>query len=314
MLAEKQGARTPLMIGHRLVGGSLVFSGDIQKGRAHLDSAIALYEPGEHRPLATRFGLDIKVAILNYRSLATWAMGFPQRALADTEHALKTGREIDQAPTLMNALPFAGMVHLLCGSHAIASALADELVAVAELKGALLWQACGMLVKGAIFGATGRLTESLQMISSGIAAYRSTGATVTVPLYLVLLAAAQAELGQFDDAWLSIEEAMTAVETSGERWFEAEVQRIAGEIALKSPEADAAKAQAYFERALSIAREQQAKSWELRTAMSMARLWRDENKRCAAHELLGPIYGRFTEGFDTLDLKTARAVLDELTG
>jgi predicted ATPase len=105
---------------------------------------------------------------------------------------------------------------------------------------------------------------------------------------------------------------MTMVETTEERWQEAEVNRAAGEIALKSPEPDVAKAEAYFERALAVARQQQAKSWELRAAMSMARLWRDQGKREEAHALLAPVYGWFTEGFDTLDLKEAKALLDEL--
>jgi predicted ATPase len=110
-----------------------------------------------------------------------------------------------------------------------------------------------------------------------------------------------------------IGEAMTAVETTKERWWEAEVHRTAGEIALKSPEPDAAKALAYFECALAVARKQRAKSWELRAAMSMARLWRDQGKRDEARDLLAPVYGWFTEGFDTLDLKEAKALLDELS-
>ena len=105
---------------------------------------------------------------------------------------------------------------------------------------------------------------------------------------------------------------MTAVETTKEKWFEAEIHRVAGEIALMSPEPDAAKAEAYFERALAVARKQQAKSWELRAAMSMARLWRDQGKRQEARDLLAPVYGWFTEGFDTLDLKEAKALLDSL--
>jgi predicted ATPase len=132
------------------------------------------------------------------------------------------------------------------------------------------------------------------------------------PFYLSYLARAYAELGQFDDAWRCVGEAMTAAETTKERWFEAEIQRIAGEIALKSPVPDAAKAEAYFERALAVARKQQAKSWELRAAMSMARLWREQGKRDEARDLLAPVYGWFTEGFDTLDLKQAKALLDEL--
>ena len=131
-------------------------------------------------------------------------------------------------------------------------------------------------------------------------------------MYRSYLARAFAELGQFDDAWRCIGEATTAVETTKEKWCEAEVNRTAGEIALKSPAPDVAKAQAYFERALAVARAQQAKSWELRTAMSMARLWRGQGKRDEARALLAPVYGWFTEGFDTLDLKEAKALLDEL--
>ena len=105
---------------------------------------------------------------------------------------------------------------------------------------------------------------------------------------------------------------MSTIETTKESWFEAEVNRVAGEIALKSPERDAAKAEAYFKRSLAVARQQQAKSWELRAAMSMARLWRDQGKRDEARELLAPVYGWFTEGFDTRDLKEAKALLEEL--
>ena len=134
------------------------------------------------------------------------------------------------------------------------------------------------------------------------------------PLYLSYLAGAYAELGKFDDAWRCIGEAMTAVGTTKEKLFEAEVNRTAGEIALVSPDPDGLSAQEYFERALAVARRQQAKSWELRAAMSMARLWRDRGKPQQARELLAPVYGWFTEGFDTRDLKEAKALLTELQG
>ena len=311
-LAEKQGATVPLMIGHRLMGISLLLTGDIAEGRAHFDRAIALYDPAEHRPLATRFGQDIRVAILCFRSLALWLLGYPEAALADADRALKDAREIGQAATLMYALVIASLTHILCGNYAAANALADELVALADEKGALFWKALGMLHQGCVLALTGKASDAVQMITSGITALRSTGATMWMPLYLSYLARAYAELGQFDDAWRCIGEAMTVVETTKERWCEAEVNRIAGEIALKSPEPDAAKAEAYFERALAVARQQQAKSWELRAAMSMARLWRDQGKRQEARELLAPVYGWFTEGFDTRDLKEAKALLEEL--
>ncbi len=139
-----------------------------------------------------------------------------------------------------------------------------------------------------------------------------TGSTFWTPLFLSYLAKAYAELRQLDDAWRSIDEVITAVQATKETLCEAEVYRVAGEIALLSPEPDAAKAEAYFERALAVARQQQAKSWGLRAATSLARLWRDHGKVQQARELLAPTYGWFTEGFDTRDLKEAKALLDAL--
>jgi predicted ATPase len=159
---------------------------------------------------------------------------------------------------------------------------------------------------------TGKASDAVQAITSGITSLRSTGATLRVPFYLSHLAMAYAELGQPDNARCCIDDAIETIERSKEKWGEAEVHRIAGAIALKSREADAAKAEAYFDHALAVARQQQAKSWELRAAMSMARLWRDQGKVREAHDLLAPVYGWFTEGFDTLDLKEAKALLDEL--
>jgi predicted ATPase len=311
-LAEKQGATVPLMIGHRVMGISLVCTGDIGQGRAHFDRVIALYDPVEHRPLATRFGVDTGVSVLSYRSLALWLLGYPKRALADSDHALKDAHEIGQAATLMYALTITSLTQICCGNYVAANAQSDEAVALADEKGALLWKAIGTIHQGCVLTLTGNVSNAVQMITAGIAAHRSTGSTLWIPWFLSYLARAYAEVEQFEEAWHSIGEAMMAVETTKETWFEAEVHRMAGEIALKSREPDAAKAEIYFERALAVARQQQAKSWELRGAMSMARLWRDQGKTKQARELLAPVYGWFTEGLDTRDLKEAKALLDEL--
>jgi len=311
-LAEKQGGTVPLMMGHRLMGISLLDTGDIAQGRVHLDRAIGFYNPAEHRPLATRFSHDERVSILSCRSLALWYLGYPEAALADTEHALKDAREIGQAATLMYALLRASTTYINCRKHAAANALVSELVALADEKGAFFWKASGMVLRGWLFAQTGKALDAVHMIGSGITGVLSTGATLNMSANLSCLAMAYAELGQFDDAWRCNGEAMTAIETTKERVFEAEVNRMAGEITLKSPQSDTAKAEAYFERALAVARKQQAKSWELRAAMSMARLLRDQGKRNEARDLLARVYGWFTEGFDTLDLKEAKALLDEL--
>jgi predicted ATPase len=138
------------------------------------------------------------------------------------------------------------------------------------------------------------------------------GATIWMPSHQTTLATACAELGHFEDARRCLDEAMAALEATKERWGEAEVNRIAGEIALKSPQPNAAKAEAYFDSAITVARAQQAKSWELRASTSMARLWRDQGKRDGARNLLAPVYGWFTEGFETRDLKEAKALLEAL--
>ena len=311
-LAEKQGTTVPLMIGHQIMAVSLMCTGAIAQSRPHYNQALALYDPSEHRPLATRFSHDIGVLILSYRSLALWMLGYPTTALVDAEHALNDAREIDQAATSMFALFHATSPSVCCGNYAAASAFVDELDRLADEKGALFWKALGMLMRGYILALTDKASDAVQITTSGLAALRSTGSTVWLPLWLSYLAAAHSERGQLDEAWRCIDEALTLVDKTKERWFEAEVNRIAGEIALKSPEPDVAKAEAHFELALAVARQQQAKSWELLATMSMARFWRDQGKRDEARELLAPVYGWFTEGFDTLDLKEAKALLDEL--
>ncbi len=311
-LAEQQGAPIPLMIGHRIMGISLLCTGDIAAARAHQEEGIALYNPAEHRPLAVRFGQDARVVMWFYRAIASWLLGYPDAALADTNRAFADARAIGQAGTLMFALLHGSMVDILCGDYAATNAATDELAALAEQKGASFWKALGISIQGCVFAVTGKAADAVDMITSGIAASRSTGATLWVPVCFAYLTTAHAELGQFDDAWRCIGEAMSAVETTKERWYEAEVYRIAGEIALMAPQRDTAKAQAYFEHALAIARAQQAKSWELRAAVSMARLKRDCGERDEARRLLAPVYGWFTEGFDTLDLRQAKALLDAL--
>jgi predicted ATPase len=160
--------------------------------------------------------------------------------------------------------------------------------------------------------STDNASDAVQMITTGIGLFRATGARAWIPSFRLHLAKAHSDLGQVDKAWDGIREVLAVIENSKETWWEAEVNRIAGKIALASPENDASKAEVYFERALSVARQQQAKSWELRAAMSLARLWRDHSKVQQARELLAPVYGWFTEGFGTRDLKEAKALLEEL--
>jgi class 3 adenylate cyclase/predicted ATPase len=311
-VAERQNIPVPRMVGHRNMGVTLLHIGEIQESLVHFEKALALYDPSEHRQLATRFGQDVRVAILFYRSLAHWAMGYPERAVADAACAIQEAREIGQAATLIPALTLTSLSYSLCGDYERANAQVDEVITLADEKGALFWKIGGNLLKGCILALTSKPSDAIRMITFEVTTWRSTGATVWLPIFLIGLATAHAVLNQFDDASRCVDEALTTIERTNERWYEAEVNRVAGEIVLKVARPDAGKAHAYFERALATARKQGARSWELRAAMSMARLWRDQGKREAARDLLAPVYGWFTEGFDTLDLKEAKAFLDEL--
>ena len=312
-LAQKQGATFPLMLGHRIMATTLLSTGDIAQSRGHYDQSLALYEPVEHRAQAMRFGQDARVVILCYRPLALWMLGYPDAALADADQVVKEAREIGHAASLMIALYYAPATYLLCGRYQAASAAINELIALADEKASVQWKGAGMFVRSWLVALTGTAADAVPAITAGLTAYRSTGATAWIPSYLSYLAKAYAELGQFDEAWRYSNEATTAIETTKETWWEADIRRRAGEIALMSPQPDAAKALAYFEQALAVARAQQAKSWELRAAMSIARLYRDQGERQQARDLLAPVYGWFSEGFDTLDLKEAKGLLAELS-
>ena len=311
-LAERQGAPFPTMLGHSLTGYSLMITGSSAQARRHFDRAIELYDPA-YRPLSLLFGWDCRTQSLGLRSNVLWFLGYPDAALADANQGLKEAREFDHAGNIFQALHNATITHFLCGNYATIETLANELSALAEEQKAVVqWKPVGLTYRGWAFAGAGRTSEAVQLITSGLAGYRMTGATFLTSTILSSLAKSQADLGQFEDVWRFISEAEEVIQRTGETWLEVYVHCIAGEIALKSPQPDVAKAETYFERAIAVARQQEAKSWELHAAISMARLWRDQGKPQQARELLAPIYGWFTEGFDTRDLKEAKALLEEL--
>ena len=279
-----------------MTASSLLVAGDIAKAREHFDSASALYNPDKHRPLVARIGHDLGVMTLCHRGIDLWLLGYPEAARADIDRALSEAREFKHAATLMYALTYNSIVNAL--RRDIAKAQPDELLALADEKGAVFWKASGGLVKSWLFLLTGRASEAVTSFSSAITMSRSTGATIFVPLFLSMLGSAFAELRQFDQARRCIGEAMALAEASGERWFDAEIYRIAGEIELESSECNGPNAQRYFEQALDVARAQHARSLELRAATSLARLWRGQGRRTEALDLLASVYDWFTEGFE----------------
>ncbi|HEX3990517.1 MAG TPA: AAA family ATPase [Acetobacteraceae bacterium] len=311
-MAQKQGARFPLVLGHRLVGTSLLFLGDVVGGREHLDRALELYDPPAHRPLATRFGHDVGVAILSNRPYALWLLGYPQAARDDCAEALRQAREIGQAASYLYALTRIASFNLVSGDFGAATAQSRELVAIAEEKDGSYWKAAGMMTQGCLFALTGEPGMAVQLITAGMTASQSTGANLRLPWSLSCLARAHAGLGQHDEAWRRIDQAMEVMEATKETWQEPELHRVAGDLTLLLPEPNASQAQAHYERALAVAREQKAKSWELRVALSLGRLWRDQGEPQRAHDLIAPICSWFSEKVDPPDLIEAKTLLTEL--
>jgi predicted ATPase len=246
------------------------------------------------------------------RAWTFWILGYLEAALRDAESALCAARKIGKTATLIYALGHNPKVQILCGNHALARARAQEQAVLAEEKGAPFWKPFSMMNEGCVLALMDASAESVELLGTGIAMARAAQSTMWLPFHLLHLARAHANLCQFDEARRHIDEAMLVVETTKEKWCEAEVYRTAGDIEFMSPSLDTAKAETNFERALMVARSQQAKSWELRAATSLARLWQDQGKPDRANEILAPVYAWFTEGFETLDLKDAKGVLDSL--
>ena len=313
-LAEKQGATIPLMIGHRLMGLSSLTAGRLRRGASAFRSRVcALRAPAApcagHAIWSRHRGGDrVLAGVDRFGRLA-----IPRAAREDAKHALRDAREIGHAATLLFALTVTWLTKLFCGDYGDAKAQADEAVALGDEKGALFWKGVGMMFKACVSALARRNRHGAVRRSRPRS--RSSGQREHRSCFHSFNLAWLARMRHRDNSTTpgnGSTEAIVVVETSGERWCEAEVHRTAGEIALMSSEPDAAKAQTHFERALEIARAQQARSWELRAATSLARLWRDQGRRTEARDLLAPVYGWFTEGFDTLDLKEAKALLDNL--
>jgi predicted ATPase/class 3 adenylate cyclase len=229
-LAAADRSTVPQMVGHMIAGISLVLTGAPAEGRAELDGAIALYDPAQHRSLATRFGHDVRVTASAWRAIAASLLGDTEAALSDIALALADAREGGHAASLMFALSHASLTLLHAAHLEPARALIAELIELADQKATLYWKSYGLLLRGWLAALTGHPAEAVEEMKSGIAAMRSTGATGYAPWYLSILARAYAEVGQVADAKRSLDEAIEQMESTGERWCEADVRRRAAEI------------------------------------------------------------------------------------
>jgi class 3 adenylate cyclase/predicted ATPase len=310
-LSERLGDVSGQQIGHASVGASLLHLGSLADARAQFERALAV-DDGRQREWAFRYGQSGRVVALSYLSLNLLLSGFPDQARQLTRQSVDEAQKLSHPPSLCFAHSIASRVYYLRGDSKSLAEHSAMVVRLADEYGLGLWRALGDIYSGWSQGESGATCEALNSMRTGLAKYLAVGAGLGRPLYLLGVAKLETHAGNHPEALRLLGEAHTAIEADGERWILAEVHHLAGKTELSSPTPDVVKAESYFDRALVVAREQQAKCWELRAAVSLARLWRDQGKREEARDLLDPVRGWFTEGFDSLDFKEAGVLLDVL--
>ena len=289
-----------------------MYSGDYPAALAHFETAVSLHRPDEHRDSAFHYGQDIGVSAFVMLSWALWQRGYPDRSARAADRALALSRQLGHAHTLAFAFWLAGMAAAFARDVATACARSNDCVALASEHGFPLWAAFGRILLGWADAQKGQATTGIARVHDGLAATEAAGTRVATPLNLTLLAEALALAGKIEEALAALDDALAKAAASGERGWNAEIHRLSGELTARLPYPDPAKAEDSFRTALAIAREQGTRGYELRAATSLARLLGQQGREGEARDLLAPLYGWFTEGFDTPDLKDAKRLLDEL--
>ncbi len=334
-LAQHIGEAAPLLRANTALGVTLLYLGELVPARAHLEQGIALYDPQKGRSLAFRGALDPEVNCLSYMALALWMLGYPDQALKRSHEALTLAQELSHPFSLALALYNAGVLHRLRREGGAAQKQAEAAITLSVEQGFPFYLAVGTLARGWALTEQEQGEEGIAQIRQGLA-----GRDMKRPAYFVILAAAYEKAGPAEEGLRVVAEALAMADKTGERYYDPELYRLKGQLRLQSktslgqvsdksrasqnqaedtstrhptPSTQAeAEAEACFLKAIEIARQQQAKSWELRAVMSLSRLWQRQGKTKQTHKMLAEIYGWFTEGFDTKDLQEAKALLEEL--
>ncbi|MBI3303954.1 MAG: AAA family ATPase [Deltaproteobacteria bacterium] len=344
-VAQRQQDPARLLWAHMALGATFYSRGELGPARAHLEQGIVLYDPQKRRPHTFRAVQDPQVACLSYASHVLWYCGYPDQALKRSHEALALAQELSHPYSLAIALSFAAMLHQFRRERQATQERAEATIAVCTDQEFPYWLTWGTILKGWVLAEQGKGEEEIAQIRQGMAANQATGAKLWRPCFLTLLAEAYGEVGQAAEGLTLLAEALTEGHKTGERIYEAELYRLKGELSpksrqvadksktsqdksgVRSPESRQVKtsqdksevqsleseAEEYFRRAIDVARSQSAKSLELRATMSLSRLWQQRGKQEEARQMLAEIYGWFTEGFDTPDLKEARALLEEMS-
>ncbi|MGD9031130.1 MAG: adenylate/guanylate cyclase domain-containing protein [Desulfobacteraceae bacterium] len=309
-----QRAQDPglLLEAHRIMGLTMYWLGEMAPARAHLEQGIALYDPQQHRSHAFMYGQDPGVACRCLAAWPIWVLGYPDQALQSIHEALTLAQDVNHPFSLVYAQMLSATVHQFRREAQAVQERAEEMIGLSTEQGFAFWLAYGTMLGGWALTAQGKGADGVAQIHQALAAYRATGSEVDRPYFLALLAEAYGVVGQPEEGLTVLAEALAIVENTGERSWETELHRCKGALLLIQQGQNVGEAEECFRKAIDTARRQQAKSLELRAAMSLSRLWQQQGKQEEAHQLLEEIYNWFTEGFDTADLKEAKVLLEEL--
>jgi class 3 adenylate cyclase/predicted ATPase len=297
---------------HDPLGVTLFYLGELSAARAHLEQAMAYYRLQKRRSDASRAVQDPGVACLSYMAWTLWLLGYPDQALKRSHEALSLAQELAHPFSLAFALHFAAILHQLRWEERVTQQRAEAVIALSREHGFPFFLSVGTILRGWALGTQGQVVEGIAQMYQGLAAHRATGAELNRPHHLVMLVEVYRRGGQAEEGLGVLAEALAAAHETENCLYEAELYRVQGELLLVRSTEHYTEAETCFRQALETARRQQAKSWELRAAMSLGRLWQHQGKKLAAHRLLAPIYGWFTEGFDTADVQDAKALLEAL--
>ena len=299
-----------LALGHASFGRNLMFAGQFAASRSHLEEALTLYDPIVHRGLVRQAGFHPHVNSGGHLGVVLFCLGYPDQASAQSSAAIAEARSLAHPPSIASSLALGARVLSLGEDIAALGERVDQLVGVTIEQGLPHWRSQGTIFRGWVKVRSGDVAEGISLLRSGSAAYRATGAEVWMPYHMARLAGAYEIAGQIEEAAILVDDALQTMERTDERWFAAELNRHKGRLLLRQGRSDAAED--LYRKALSIAVEQGARFWELRAAVSLARLHREQGHHAEARDVLAPVYSWFTEGFDTPDLKEAKVLLDEL--
>jgi predicted ATPase len=338
-LAQRVHNPVILLGAHSALGTTLFYLGKFVPSKEHLQQSIALYEPQKHPFLAFRYGQDPGGFCRCFAGLVLWFLGYPDQALKRSHEALTLAQDLSHPFSLAFALNFAALLHQLRREGQAAQELAEATIKLSTEQGFPFWVAMGTILRGWMLAKQGQEEGGIVQMRQGLAAYRATGAEASRPYFLALLAEACGGTGQTDEGLALLAEALVAVHKNGGHFSAAELYRLKGELLLvqegkkqkpvlslverakavpplrrtdRDKSEKESEAEACFQKAIDVARRQSAKSLELRAVMSLSRLWQRQGKKEEARQMLAEIYGWFTEGFGTTDLKEAKALLEDL--